>query len=79
MSNSCCLYAGQEKGCDRCFEAMCDDIVRVFTAGWCPGMSHSAGHTNQASPRVFVSRRCVLARLGSHSVTAGKAAPAVSK
>lgn len=48
--NSCCFFfAGQNKGFDRCIHEMCDDIVQVFTAGWCPGMFHSSGDTNQAS------------------------------
>lgn len=36
-------------GCDTCIHELCDDIVQVFTAGWCPGMLHSSGDTNQAS------------------------------
>lgn len=47
--NSCCSSAGLMRACDGCIHVLCDDIVPVFTAGWCPGILHSSGDTNQAS------------------------------
>ena len=41
--------AGLMREHDGCIHVPCDDIVPVFTAGWCPGMLHSSGDTNQAS------------------------------
>lgn len=46
--DSWCQSAGLIRECDGCIHVLCDDTVPVFTAGWCPGMLHSSGDTNQA-------------------------------
>lgn len=55
------FFAGQKKRFDRCIHEMCDDIVQVFTAGWCPGMFHSSGDKKSSFHCKLVSHRCALA------------------
>lgn len=71
--------AGRVGVCDRCVRVQCDDTLPVFIMGWCPGMLHSVGETNQAP---IVSSSLITALWQGAPLSqqaAGSSASAVSK